>query len=269
VLLGLALLLQGGPWTATPARPTVGDTVWLARLVVVPAGWRVRADRLEGATSVEPLGDPLVERAAGGWRVRYPVVAWTPGIQSVTLPSIRLVGPGGRTDSLPKAAAQIDVASVLPATGVVVPRPALAPLREGRRRPGPPVVAAALALAVLAAGWRWRRRPPRRIPDGPPPRIDGPVPDRRWLEAGEPRAVAARARAALRAAIARAVPGAHAALSTAECLAAVERAQLRLSPAALAEVLRALDDAEFASVTGTDVTALAARARTLAGELGA
>ena len=268
MLLGLALLLQGGAWTATPARPTVGDTVWLALLVTVPAGWHVRADRLEGATSVEPLGDPVVERAAGGWRVRYPVVAWTPGIQSVTLPAVWLVGPAGRTDSLPKAVARIDIASVLPDTGRAAPRPALAPLRAGQRRPGPPALAAALALAALAAGWRWRRRAARRIPDEPPPRIDAPVPDRRWLEAGEPRAVAARARAALRAAIARAVPGAHPALSTVECLAAVERAKLSVSAAALGEALRALDEAEFASVPAADVPALAARARALTGALG-
>jgi len=67
-LVGLWLVLQGasGGWTATPARPTVGDTVWLERQVVVPAGWRVRAGRLEATEVVESLGEPSVRRGPEG-----------------------------------------------------------------------------------------------------------------------------------------------------------------------------------------------------------
>src|SRR2546427_5032502 len=70
---------QGSSWVATPSSPTVGDTIWLERTITVPAGWRVRAGKLELAADVEPLGDPAVVRSPTGWVVRYPVVAWSPG----------------------------------------------------------------------------------------------------------------------------------------------------------------------------------------------
>src|SRR5205807_3656141 len=61
----LVLLLQSAGWTSTPLRPTIGDTIWLTRTVAVPAGWRVRAGRLEPSSDVEPLADPLVARTPG------------------------------------------------------------------------------------------------------------------------------------------------------------------------------------------------------------
>ena len=87
-LVGLWLVLQGGGWVATPARPSVGDTVWLERQVVVPAGWRVRAGRLDATEVVEPLGEPSVRRGPEGWLVRYPIVAWTPGAHTLALPPV-------------------------------------------------------------------------------------------------------------------------------------------------------------------------------------
>src|SRR5207247_783045 len=132
--------LQGGEWTATPATPTVGDTVWLEREIVVPAGWRLRAGKLD---ATEQAGAP----------------------------------------------------------------------------------AGAVAGAILAAGLRWRRRAPLTVPPPPPVPLEHEVPDARWLAAGEPKAVAARATYRLRVALARAIPDARLALSTAECLAAVERAR--------------------------------------------
>jgi hypothetical protein len=93
------------------------------------------------------------------------------------------------------------------------------------------------------------------------------VPDARWLVAGEPRAVAARARALLRGALARAVPGAHEALDTAACVALATRAQPALPAQALSEMLSALDDAAFAETAAADVAALAGSARRLAREL--
>src|SRR5207245_5712595 len=65
---------QGGGWSATPAAPTVGDTIWLERSLVVPPGWQVRAGKLVAAEDVEPLADPAVLRSPNGWVVRYTVV---------------------------------------------------------------------------------------------------------------------------------------------------------------------------------------------------
>src|SRR4029077_1485453 len=50
---------QGGGWEAFPANPTVGDTIWLVRALTVPAGWQVRAGKLEPTEGVEPLPGPL------------------------------------------------------------------------------------------------------------------------------------------------------------------------------------------------------------------
>src|SRR6266446_7419900 len=64
----LAVVAAGqGAWVAVPPRPTVGDTIWLAREVAAPAGWRVRPGKLESTDQVEPLGDPAVLRTPGGW----------------------------------------------------------------------------------------------------------------------------------------------------------------------------------------------------------
>ena len=90
--------------------------------------------------------------------------------------------------------------------------------------------------------------------------------DDRWLAAGESKAVAARAAAQLRAALARAVPAAQTSLSTAECLALLTPA---LPPARLHDVtsvLTALDAVAFSAGHETDVVTLARRARQLAAE---
>ena len=123
-LVGLWLVLQGGSggWTATPARPTVGDTVWLERQVVVPAGWRVRAGRLEATEAVEALGDPSVRRGPAGWLVRYPIVAWTPGAHTLALPPIWELRSDGRADSVSGGVAGFFVQSVIP-DSVLGPEP--------------------------------------------------------------------------------------------------------------------------------------------------
>ena len=92
------------------------------------------------------------------------------------------------------------------------------------------------------------------------------VPDARWLVAGEPKAVAARARQRLRAAVAVAVPEAHEALSTVECLAAVGRLRADAPLRELRDVLGGLDHVAFASAHGVDLAALGERARALAAE---
>ncbi|MGH7699809.1 MAG: hypothetical protein ACREMJ_04715, partial [Gemmatimonadales bacterium] len=116
-----------GAWTVTPPRATVGDTVWVERVVGAPVGWRVRAAPFEGGEAVEGLADPAIDRVGGGWRVRYALVAWVPGNRRVTLPPLWRLGPDGRADSLPGGAAELVLASVLPDTGGgPEPRPALA-----------------------------------------------------------------------------------------------------------------------------------------------
>ncbi len=263
---------QSANWTATPAAPTVGDTIWLEREIPLPAGWQVRAGQLEPREDVEPLGDPAVLRSPGGWVVRYGVAVWTPGSHTLALPPLWRIGPDGRTDSTASGAASVVVASVLPATlKAPDPRGPLGPLRLERRDAGPPLVAVLVSIGLLAAGVAARRRPPRQVPPAPPVPLEREVQDARWLAAGEPRAVATRATWRLRAALARAVPGAHPALDTHECLGVVERARSGARSGArlgeLRDVLEQLDRVAFASAEGTDVAALAARARRLAQEL--
>jgi hypothetical protein len=95
-----------------------------------------------------------------------------------------------------------------------------------------------------------------------PPAVE--VADVRWLDAGEPKAVAARAAGGLRASLARVVPEAHAGLPTADCLAKVQLHRPQAPVRDLAAVLEALDHIAFASGPGPDVAALARRARALA-----
>ena len=261
---------QGGAgWVAAPDRPTVGDTVWLERTVTAAPGWRVRAGKLEAGERVEPLGDPVVRRASSpdGWVVRYPVAAWAPGAHTVSVPPIWRLGPDGRADSLPGGSAAFVITSVIPDTvRQPEPRAAIAPIRSTRRYPLAATLAVVLCAGLLAAGVRWRRRPPRPPGVHPHVPVEPEVPDARWLAAGEPKAVAARAVLQLRVAIAHTVPGANLALSTTECLAVVERARPDAPLRELRAALEQLDRVEFASAHGADVAALAVRARALARE---
>jgi len=264
-------LAQAGEWIATPVGPTVGDTVWLERSVVAPAGWRIRPGKLVPGSDFEPLTDPSVLRApgpAGSWIVRYAVSLWTPGAHVVGLPPVWRLGPNGETDSLPGGRARVDVRSVIP-DSVTQPRArgSIAPVRPERRSAWPLLAGALLAGALLWGGIRLRRRsrptkPGRDVP------VEPAVPDARWLGAGEPRAVAARAAAQLRAALARAYPHASPALSTAECLAVLADnvPAERLRP--IADLLPQLDRVAFAPALaqGPEVATLARQARSLAEE---
>jgi hypothetical protein len=271
--LRLVTAVQGGGWSSLPLRPTVGDTVWLERTLTVPAGWRLRPGHLESSQDVEPVGDPGVRRSADGWTVRYPVVAWTPGPHTLTLPPIWRLGPAGEADSLAGGTAAFAVRSVLPDAGSrPAPKDAMAPLRPTLRSIWPPLLAALLAGVLLGGGVWWRRRAPRALPPPSPIRpphvpLEPEVPDDRWLAAGEPKAVAVRATRRLRMAVAAAIPKAHHALATAECLAAVEREAPKAPVRELRDVLGAMEQVAFATAHGADVAALAQRARRLAAEL--
>jgi len=259
---------QTATWTASPPAPTVGDTIWLERALAVPAGWQVRAGKLDATEAIEPLADAAVRRTTSGWVVRYAVVAWKPGVHKLALPQLWLLGPDGRADSTAGGTTSFRVASVIPdSLQRPSPQGLLAPLRAAHRDPLPPLAALTLAVALLATGVAARRRRPRAVEPSPPVPLEREVPDTRWLAAEEPKAVAARAIWRLRAALARAVPEAHPALDTAECLAVVERARPGAPLRELRDLLEQLDRVAFASAHGTDVAALSAMARRLAREL--
>jgi hypothetical protein len=266
----LLLLAQAGGWTATPIAPTVGDTIRLERTIAAPPGWRVRAGRLPSGAVAEPLGDVvIVASAAGAWSIRYTVVAWAPGDIALDMPPLWRLGPDGSADSLAGGSATFHVASVIPdSVRSPAPQPSLGPLRLQRASPIPVIAAALLAGGALLLLIGWRRRALRSVIDDSALALDAEVPDQRWLAAGEPKAVAARAARRLRSALARAVPSAHEALSTTECLMAVEQAWPNAPLRELRELLQALDQVAFATAHGVDVAPLAARARTMARELG-
>ncbi|HWC72810.1 MAG TPA: hypothetical protein VG454_02660 [Gemmatimonadales bacterium] len=267
----LLLLAQTPGWTAVPYQPTVGDTIRLERAIAAPPGWRLRAGRLAPTSDAEPLGDPVVlaTPTPGNWVVRYAVVAWTPGSITLEMPPVWRLGPEGSADSVLGGNATFRVASVIPDTvKAPAPQPSLGPLRAERLTPIPAIIAGVLAATVLLALIAWRRRDPRAVPESPALAVEGEVPDARWLSAGEPKAVAARAAHRLRRALARSIPEAHEALSTTECLQVVERARPDAPLRDLRELLMALDQVAFATAHGVDVGPLAARARALARELG-
>jgi hypothetical protein len=266
----LMLVLQANGWVATPSQPTVGDTIQLERSMATPAGWRVRAGKLPSGTVAEPLGDAVVHAARGGWVVRYVVVAWTPGEITLDMPPLWRLGPDGTADSLSGGTAAFHVATVIPdSLKSPAPQPALGPLRLDRSSPFPVIAAVLLAAGALLLLILWKRRAPRGVVTGTGLTVDAEVSDARWLAAGEPKAVAARAAQRLRRALSHAIPDAHEALSTEECLAAVERARPDAPLRDLRELLLGLDQVAFATAHGVEVAPLAARARALAGELSA
>jgi hypothetical protein len=124
-----------------------------------------------------------------------------------------------------------------------------------------------LSVLVLVGLVAWRRRALGPLQELAAPAVDPEVPDSRWLAAGEPKAVAARATHRLRHAIARVVPDAHEALSTAECLIVLEHLRPNAPLRELRELLATLDQVAFATAHGVDVGPVAARARALARDL--
>jgi len=267
-LLLVPLMLQTGGWSVAPARPTVGDTIRVERTIETPAGWRVRAGKLDQYGEVEQLGEPSIVARPTGWTVRYLIVGWRAGSATITMPSLWRLGPDGSTDSLPGGTVTLRIASVIPDTLTAPqPQPSLGLLRLGRSSAIPVIAAVVVSVGLLFGLIAWRRRSSRLVADHLALARDAEIPDQRWLAAGEPKAVAARATQRLRHALARAIPAAHEALSTTEVLAAVERARPDAPLRDLRDLLHALDQVAFATAHGVDVAPLAARARTLAREL--
>jgi hypothetical protein len=236
--------------------PTVGDTIWARRRVSVAAGHSVRATTWELTGDVEVLGRPRITTANGVTEIAYPLVAWTAGAHTVSVPGPLLLAADGSVDSLAPLDMTFTVASVLPGN---VPDTALHPQPQAgivHRRtvswaPLLLLLGAALVL-LLPLHWLWRRRGPKAML---PAADRDPVPPlARWAEAGESRIVLAAAAAQLRAAAdsARRRGAEDPAAADAEVEAA----------------LRALDDARFAGATPTHAAALFARAAALTTLLG-
>lgn len=184
----LLLLLQQAP---APG-PTVGDTVWIERVIPDPGGAVIRPQPWSLGSSGDQLGPAEVVQGERGLTVRYALVLWYPGEQVLTMPGPVLVRRDGSSDTLATSSYRLRVSSVLPAGAR---RAALAP--EPARDTVPLVSRSLLPLAVLVAETllvlllvtlRWRRRG-----KAPPPRPNREVfaePEqlRRWADAGEYRA---------------------------------------------------------------------------------
>jgi hypothetical protein len=251
-----------------PPSPTVGDTIWLFRIVGHALDWRVRTAAFDNQGDVVSLGDPMVDLGATADTVRYAVVVWTAGAHRFRLPSLWLVGAGGRTDSLPGGEGAVTVRSVIPPDSArPAPKALLPPLDPRPDSPWPPLVTALLGLALLVVLVRHRRRGPRVT--APPAEfvMGGGAPDARWLVAGEPKAVAARASRVLRQSLARVVPDALESLPVREALDAADGKMPGTTFRRLRESLLALDQVAFAVAHGTDVAQVAADARALAREI--
>jgi hypothetical protein len=243
--------------------PTVGDTIWIVRTVEVPVGAEVRTGPWDAGEDIELLGHPIVERWGTQAVVSYPAVAWRAGTHTVLVPGPIIIGRDGITDSLPLEPRSIEVASVLPA-GQEPERLPVQPeaglVDETITTPGlvvAPLVVAAVLLAPLI--WWWRRRGPPLTTIRPAPvAIAPPVP--KWLEAGEPRAVAAAAGRALRAAVAARIPGMAPGLVTSRLVRVVAEQRSSWPAEELGDVLRTLEAAKFGQVTDEELTDVTERA---------
>jgi hypothetical protein len=241
-VIGWLLLLQSG-------LPTVGDTIWVRRVVAAPPGRAVRAADWAPTGEIEVLGRPRVTLRGDSAEVAYPVVLWAPGAHTVQVPGPLLVGGDGRVDSLPAANVTLAAASVLPPGphDTLRPQPTTPPvaLREVSLRPL--LALWALAIGLLVPMHLWWRRHGRPVPVAVIGPVDTLEPEvTRWAEAGEPRAVVGVAVERLRATIAAQVPGVGPEMDTEVCLALLAEQRPGWPLTELADLLRALDEARFA-----------------------
>jgi len=172
--------------------PTVGDTVWIERILNATGRSIVRPQQWDLGAEGAQLGPAMVSYGEGGTTVRYPVVLWYPGDRTLTMPGPVLVYPDGTSDTLAASVHRVRVLSVLPANQAksrVPPRPPRSPLPLGSRSLIPLLVllvAAMLIVGALALIWRRRRKPaPRAEPVVTEP---GPELLSQWARMGEYRA---------------------------------------------------------------------------------
>jgi hypothetical protein len=261
MLLLLALLQQGAP--------TVGDTIWLVRTVAVPGGSAVRPASWNPTGDLETLGPPRVTTRGDSVEIAYPVVVWLAGSRTVDVPGPLLLLAGGGVDSIPAERMTVTVASVLPAgvpeSLLKIQPPAQAVVRGERMLRSLLAVLLLTVLLLVPIHLLWRRRgaPLPRVPA----RQAAALPLGRWADAGEVRVVLAAATAALRDAIARAVPEATPAVDVPQVLAVVRASRPDWPHDEIAEVLGALEEARFTSEAFPDAAGLVIRAQTLATQL--
>jgi hypothetical protein len=251
---------------AAPVAPTVGDTIWLERVVETPSGAEVHAAQWTPAEPMGLLGRALIRREGNRTIVSYPAVAWRAGRIQVEIPGPIVIRADGTTDSLPPESRTLTVASVLPDS---VPaeklpvQPQAGIVVERVTTPYPVLVALLVAaLLFLPLAWWWLR-------SGPPmPGFSAggaPVapPLEEWTEAGEPRAVAAVAARGLRAAMLSHLPGMPQGLVASRLMRVVAEQRPSWPVAELGEVLGGLEAVQYASASGTDVLELTRRAAAL------
>ncbi len=259
----LALFQASSGWVVSPATPTVGDTIYLAReLMVANAQSRVQLQPLEESPFLQPLRDPEVVDGPAGFSLRYAVALFRAGEQTIEIPEIELALPDGSTEAVPGGIVVVRVASVLPA-GDSLPPPygAQDPVARTAVHVEPAVLLGAAVLMIMVVWGYYRRRPSPRPVWGKAGSTEAPVEDGenpvlRWVVAGEPRAVAALTMHRLRDRFAELVPGATRSLGTEECLRVVAKQQPDWPIRAITDVVQSLERASFAPAVPSDVMVL-------------
>lgn len=260
-MIALPLLLQ---------LATVGDTLWVRRTVLVPAGRELRAPEWQPSGEVEVLGRPRIVRRGDSVEIAWPVALWAPGQHTVQVPGPALLAADGRVDSLPPETVTLVAASVLPTArpdSGLEPQPTVptVPLREHSLVP----LAALVGLTILAlvpVHLLWRRRG-RATPVAGAPLVTPTVPVDCWAEWGETRAVVGAAAERIRAAVALREPAAAPHLDTPALLGVLRERRPDWPLGDLGELLEALEGARFAPRHPDDATALYRRAEALEARL--
>ena len=156
MLLALLLLAQAGE------TPAVGDTVWLRRVLTVPAGMSVRPRPIASNSVLEPLGPPEVASSGREITIRYPVVFWRPGTHKVEMPAVIVVRGDGFSDTLVAVATNVEIRSVLPAGAKrdsLQPAPPAEAVARSTPSPIPLTLLVVLAtLVLIPVHYWWRKR---------------------------------------------------------------------------------------------------------------